>query len=138
MGAMAKRFGLGARETGDAPHDSTVEGGAQAAASAAEATAATERLYAVLVEPHITEKATQLGEASNQYAFKVAKSATKREIRVAVETLFGVKVEGVTTLNVKGRSKRNFRGVVSRKKAWKKAYVRLAAGEDLDYAAVET
>ena len=102
-----------------------------------DATSVSERLYAVLLEPHITEKATQLGESSNQYAFKVAAGATKREVRLAVETLFGVTVRSVTTLNVKGRSKRNFRGVVSRKKAWKKAYVRLVDGEDLDYNVVD-
>ena len=96
-----------------------------------------ERLYTVLTEPHITEKATNLGEASNQYAFKVARDATKREIKTAVERLFGVKVDNVTTLNVKGKIKRNFRGVTSRSKNWKKAYVRLAAGENLDYMAVE-
>ena len=99
---------------------------------------AEERLYTVLVEPHITEKATNIGDSSNQYAFKVARGATKREIKTAVETLFGVKVENVTTLNVKGKVKRNVRGVRSRLKNWKKAYVRLAEGEDLDYTAVES
>lgn len=115
---MARRLRFGGRET--------------------DAASVSERLYAVLLEPHITEKATQLGEASNQYAFKVAVGATKREVRLAVEKLFGVSVQGVTTLNVKGRTKRNFRGVVSRKKAWKKAYVRLAEGEDLDYSVAES
>lgn len=100
-------------------------------------TARMERLYNVLTSPHITEKATNLGETSNQYAFKVARDATKREIKTAVETLFGVTVVNVTTLNVKGTSKRNFRGVLSRSKSWKKAYVRLAEGEDLDYTAIE-
>lgn len=96
-----------------------------------------ERLYTVLLTPHITEKATNLGDSSNQFAFKVAKNASKREIKVAVETLFNVKVENVTTLNVKGKARRNFRGVSSRMKNWKKAYVRLAAGEDLDYTSVD-
>ena len=94
-----------------------------------------ERLYTVLVEPHITEKATNLGAASNQYAFKVARDATKREIKAAVEELFSVTVTNVTTLNVKGKVKRNFRGVTSRHKTWKKAYVRLAEGSSIDYAA---
>ena len=94
-----------------------------------------ERLYTVLVEPHITEKATNLAASSNQYAFKVAKDATKREIKDAVEELFSVTVRNVTTLNVKGKVKRNFRGVVSRHKNWKKAYVRLAEGESIDYTA---
>ena len=94
-----------------------------------------ERLYAVLVEPHITEKATNLSAASNHYAFKVARDATKSEIKTAVETLFSVHVEGVTTLQVKGKVKRNMRGATSRMKNWKKAYVRLAEGENLDYTA---
>ena len=97
-----------------------------------------ERLYAVLVAPHITEKVTNLGDWSNQYAFKVARDATKGEVKTAVETLFGVHVEHVTTANVKGKVKRGIRGRVSRGKNWKKAYVRLAQGENLDYTAVET
>ena len=95
-----------------------------------------ERIYTVLIEPHITEKATNLGDASNQYAFKVAKDATKREIKAAVEQLFGVAVRNVTTLNVKGKVKRNIRGVTSHMKSWKKAYVRIAEGEVLDYTSV--
>ena len=107
-------------------------------------TARLERLYTILAEPHITEKATNLGEASNQYAFKVARDATKHEIKAAVEALFGVSVVNVTTLNVKGKTKRIFRGtsrsrndITSRSKSWKKAYVRLAEGEDLDYTAIQ-
>jgi large subunit ribosomal protein L23 len=92
----------------------------------------TERLYTVLLEPHISEKATLLGEASNHYAFKVAPDATKAEIKDAVETLFKVQVEDVSTLNVKGKVKRTVRGT-SRKKNWKKAYVRIAAGQELDF-----
>ena len=98
---------------------------------------AKERLYSVLLEPHITEKAATLGESSNQYAFKVARDATKQEIKRAVETLFDVTVLSVTTLNVKGKVKRNFRGVTSRMKSWKKAYVRLAADDSIDYTAVQ-
>ncbi len=97
-----------------------------------------ERLYAVLIEPHITEKVTDLGESSNQYAFKVARDATKREIRTAVESLFNVKVANVTTLNVKGKRKRTVRGSMTTLANWKKAYVRLAEGENLDYAVVES
>lgn len=97
-----------------------------------------ERLYAVLIEPHITEKVTDLGESSNQYAFKVAKDATKREIKAAVESLFNVKVANVTTLNVKGKRRRTFRGSMTRLAGWKKAYIRLAEGENLDYMAVES
>ena len=95
-----------------------------------------ERIYTVLIEPHITEKTTSLGDVGNQYVFKVAKDATKRDIKTAVEKLFGVTVRNVTTLNVKGKIKRNFRGVTSRMKSWKKAYVRVAEGEVLDYTSV--
>lgn len=97
-----------------------------------------ERRYAVLIEPHITEKVTDLGESSNQYAFKVAKDATKREITSAVESLFNVKVANVTTLNVKGKRRRTVRGAMTKLASWKKAYVRLAEGENLDYMAVES
>jgi large subunit ribosomal protein L23 len=91
-----------------------------------------ERVYTVLLEPHFSEKVSIQGEQSNQYGFKVARNASKAEIKEAVETLFGVSVDKVTTLNVKGKNKRTFRGV-SRKKDWKKAYVRVAAGQELDY-----
>ena len=93
-----------------------------------------ERVFQVLRSPHITEKATNVGSTSNQYAFKVAPDATKQEIRLAVEELFSVTVTNVTTLNVKGKQKRNFRGIRSRKKNWKKAYVRLADGDSIDYS----
>jgi len=91
-----------------------------------------ERLFTVLVEPHFTEKVSGLGDDSNQYAFKVANDATKAEIKEAVESLFKVSVENVSTLNVKGKKKRTQRGV-SRKKDWKKAYVRVSAGQDIDF-----
>jgi len=91
-----------------------------------------ERLYTVLVEPHFTEKVSGLGDETNQYAFKVAPDATKAEIKEAVEKLFSVSVEKVSTLNVKGKRKRTMRGM-SRKKDWKKAYVRVAAGQDIDF-----
>ena len=96
-----------------------------------------ERRYSVLVEPHITEKVTDLSDSSNQVAFKVAKDATKREIKAAVENLFGVKVANVTTLNVKGKVKRTLRYRQTRLKDWKKAYVRLEPGENLDFTALE-
>jgi large subunit ribosomal protein L23 len=91
-----------------------------------------ERVFIVLREPHISEKVSILGDKANQYAFKVAVDATKAEIREAVETLFKVDVKKVTTANVKGKVKRNARGV-TRKKNWKKAYITVAEGQDLDY-----
>ena len=95
-----------------------------------------DRLYTVLREPHISENVSVLGDLANQYAFKVAVDATKAEIREAVETLFKVSVNKVTTANVKGKVKRNARGV-TRKKNWKKAYVTVAAGQELDYIVAE-
>ncbi len=91
-----------------------------------------ERVYTVLVEPHFTEKVSGLGDNSNQYAFKVSTDATKAEIKEAVETLFQVSVEKVSTLNVKGKRKRTQRGM-TRSKDWKKAYVRVSAGQDIDF-----
>ncbi len=95
-----------------------------------------ERVYTVLREPHVSEKVTILGDKANQYAFKVAVDATKAEIREAVETIFKVTVEKVTTANVKGKVKRNARGI-TRKKNWKKAYITVAAGQEIDYMVTE-
>lgn len=96
-----------------------------------------ERVYTVLLEPHISEKVAILGDTVNQYAFKVAKDATKAEIREAVETLFSVNVSKVTTANVKGKTKRNVRGGITRKKNWKKAYITVADGQEIDYMVAE-
>ncbi|MBV1878845.1 MAG: 50S ribosomal protein L23 [Pseudomonadales bacterium] len=92
-----------------------------------------ERMYGILMGAHISEKATLIAEESNQFTFKVAKDATRREIKEAVETIYEVEVKGVSVLNVKGKVKRNMRGI-SRKPGWKKAYVRLAEGQDIDFS----
>jgi large subunit ribosomal protein L23 len=92
-----------------------------------------ERMYKIILGAHISEKATIISEAANQVAFKVTKDATRPEIKQAVEKIYGVVVQGVTTLNVKGKVKRNARGM-SKKPSWKKAYVRLAEGHDIDFA----
>lgn len=94
-----------------------------------------ERLYRVLREPHVTEKVTSLGERSNQYAFKVDVSATKQEVKEAVEQIYEVKVERVTTTNVKGKSVRRLlrRVGTGRRNHWKKAYVRLQEGQRIDF-----
>ncbi len=91
-----------------------------------------ERIYTVLVEPHISEKVSLLGDKVNQYAFKVTRDATKAEVAEAVETLFKVEVRKVTTVNVKGKVKKTARGE-TRKKNWKKAYITVAAGQEIDY-----
>ncbi len=90
-------------------------------------------LYKVIQAPHISEKAAIAAELGNQVVFKVAIDATKPEIKKAVEKLFEVKVESVNVLNVKGKVKRNRFGDI-RKASWKKAYVKLAAGQEIDFA----
>ncbi|MEH6552187.1 MAG: 50S ribosomal protein L23 [Pseudomonadales bacterium] len=91
-----------------------------------------ERIFTVLVAPHISEKTANVSEAHNQVVFKVSVDATKLEVKKAVEQLFEVKVKSVATLNVKGKVKRNRYGSV-RKASWKKAYVTLEAGQDIDF-----
>ncbi len=92
-----------------------------------------ERAYDVVISPIITEKSTELSE-HNQFAFRVAKDATKPEIRAAIESLFGVKVTSVNTIKTKGKVKR-FRGRLGRRSDVKKAIVTLAEGQSLDYTA---
>lgn len=91
-----------------------------------------ERIFQVLRGPHVSEKATGMAEGRSQFVFKVATDATKLEIRKAVEALFGVKVASVTTLNVQGKAKRTARGV-GKRGDWKKAYVVLQPGQDIDF-----
>lgn len=86
--------------------------------------------YDTIVAPVITEKAT-LASEHNQVIFKVAKTATKPEIKEAVEALFDVKVKSVNTLNRKGKKKR-FRGIAGRQKDIKKAIVTLQEGHSID------
>lgn len=93
-----------------------------------------ERLYHVLVAPRVTEKTVAAAEKGNQYVFKVVKSATKQEIKDAVEALFEVKVDKVRTINMKGKQK-NFGRRSGQCNDWKKAYVSLAEGFSLDAAA---
>jgi large subunit ribosomal protein L23 len=90
------------------------------------------RHYDVIVSPAITEKSTMASE-QNQVVFNVAKSATKPEIKAAVEALFGVKVTAVNTLVRKGKVKR-FRGTIGRQGNVKKAIVTLVDGQSIDVA----
>jgi large subunit ribosomal protein L23 len=92
-----------------------------------------ERVFQVLVGPHASEKAAIVADSSNQYVFRVAIDASKAEIKKSVEQLFKVKVTDVNTLRVKGKVKRNKFGF-STKTTWKKAYVRLEQGHDIDFA----
>jgi large subunit ribosomal protein L23 len=92
-----------------------------------------ERLYKVILGAHISEKASVIADEANQIAFKVAKDATGPEIKEAVEKIYDVEVKKVSVMNVKGKVKRSWRGT-SRKPNWKKAYVSLAAGQDIDFS----
>ena len=90
-----------------------------------------ERLFKVLLGPHITEKAASATGSATQVAFKVATDASKLEVKKAVEKLFEVKVEGVRVINVKGKTRRTRTGI-GKRSDWKKAYVRLAAGQSIE------
>ncbi|TXH02964.1 MAG: 50S ribosomal protein L23 [Nevskiaceae bacterium] len=91
-----------------------------------------ERLHQIILAPVISEKATRVAEKRNQAVFKVARDAQKPEIKEAVEKLFNVKVTSVATLNVKGKIKR-FGQSVGKRSDWKKAYVTLAEGQEIDF-----
>ena len=92
-----------------------------------------ERLLQVLLAPQVSEKATDVADKNNQVIFKVAADATKPEIKAAVELLFKVEVDTVQVLNVKGKAKR--RGTIQgRRKGWKKAFVCLKAGQEIQFA----
>jgi len=95
-----------------------------------------ERLYKVLLGPVISEKAAAAADSSNQVVFKVTTDAKKDEIKAAVEKLFDVKVNAVRVLNVKGKTKRTRHGL-GKRNDWKKAYVRLGEGQDIDFAVAE-
>ena len=92
-----------------------------------------ERLMKILLSPIVSEKSAMAADRANQFGFKVATDATKPEIAKAVELLFDVKVEHVRTVNVKGKQKR-FGSMMGRRNDWKKAYVRLQEGQDIDFA----
>ena len=93
-----------------------------------------ERLMNLLLAPHITEKTSMNVQERNQYTFKVRRDATRTEVKAAVELMFGVKVEGVQVVNEPGKVRR-FGARFGRTQDWKKAYVRLAAGQAIDYEA---
>jgi large subunit ribosomal protein L23 len=95
-----------------------------------------ERLMNVLLAPQISEKATYVAEKNEQVIFRVATDATKPEIKAAVEMMFKVNVDSVQVACVKGKVKRSGR-VLGRRNDWKKAYVCLAAGQEINFAASE-
>jgi large subunit ribosomal protein L23 len=97
---------------------------------------AADRLMNVVLAPVVSEKSTLVADKNRQYVFRVADNATKPQVKAAIELLFKTKVQSVTVLNVKGREKR-FGRFMGRRRNWKKAYVRLAAGQEINFAATE-
>lgn len=95
-----------------------------------------ERLLKVILSPHLSEKATIASQERRQYVFQVCNSAKKPEVKEAVEQLFKTKVELVRIVNVKSKPKR-FGSVLGRSKAWKKAYVTLQEGHQIDLAGTQ-
>jgi large subunit ribosomal protein L23 len=94
------------------------------------------RLYQVILAPQVTEKATRIADKHQQIAFKVRTDATKPEVKAAVELLFKVEVDAVSVVNVKGKAKRAGR-TMGRRQDWKKAYVSLRPGQEINFAAGE-
>ena len=94
-----------------------------------------ERIMSILLAPHVSEKAS-IAADKGEFVFKVAINATKLEIKKAVEMMFDVKVEKVTTAVAKGKTKRTRHGMGQRSD-WKKAYVRLAEGQEIDFTVAE-
>lgn len=90
-----------------------------------------ERLLQVILSPHISEKATIGVDKRNEYVFQVHQSATKSEVKDAIEHLFNAKVKSVRIMNVRPKAKM-FKGIEGSRKGWKKAYVTLQADQKLD------
>jgi large subunit ribosomal protein L23 len=95
-----------------------------------------ERILMVLREPHTSEKATRIADKLKQFTFKVLKTATKLEIKQAVEHMFNVKVKNVTVVNVRGKQKR-FKQTSGKRSDWKKAFVSLQPNYDIDFTVTE-
>ena len=93
-----------------------------------------DRLHAIILAPIVSEKGTRALETGNHVVFRVLKDAAKPEIKVAVEKLFSVKVLGVTTVSVKGKAKGGQK-TPGKRSDWKKAYVKLAQGQTIDFTA---
>jgi large subunit ribosomal protein L23 len=90
----------------------------------------------VLIAPVVSEKSTRLSDAHRQFAFKVVPDASKPEVRKAVELMFDVKVDAVQIANVRGKVKR-FGQSTGKRANWKKAYVTLAEGHDINFMGAE-
>ena len=89
-------------------------------------------LFDIVRAPHISEKATRVADKHRQIMFEVRPDATKPQIKEAVEKMFNVQVDAVTVVNVKGKRKQTGR-IAGRRRNWRKAYVRLKPGSDIDF-----
>lgn len=92
------------------------------------------QLASILHVPVISEKSTLAAEKDKRFVFKVQKQATKKQVKSAVELMFNVEVDSVNVLNVKGKQKR-FGRSLGQRSDWKKAYVKLKSGHDIDFSA---
>ncbi|MEZ5565616.1 MAG: 50S ribosomal protein L23 [Gammaproteobacteria bacterium] len=95
-----------------------------------------ERLMTVLLGPHLSEKSSRLADRHQQFVFKVRRDADKSAIKRAVELMFSVNVLAVQIVNVMGKAKR-FGRSPGRRQDWKKAYITLAEGQDIDFLGAE-
>jgi len=96
-----------------------------------------DQLMTVVLAPVVSEKSTMVADKNRQYVFRVSDHATKPEIKAAVELMFKIKVDKVTLLNVHGKSGKRFGKQFGRRRNWKKAYVRVAAGQEINFAVQE-
>ena len=122
-------------DTKQAPEKKKAEKKPQAAATTGRRFAV-DRLMKVVLAPVVSEKSTFVADKNRQYVFRVSDRATKPEIKAAVELMFKIKVDSVTVSNVKGKERR-FGRTIGRKRSWKKAYVRLAEGQEINFAATQ-
>lgn len=95
-----------------------------------------EDLYRVILGPHVSEKSTMTADKNHQFVFEVRRDASKPEIRQAVEKMFNVEVASVTVVNVLGKRKQSGR-IAGRRQDWKKAYVSLKPGHDIDFVGAQ-
>ena len=95
-----------------------------------------EDLYHVILAPHVSEKSTMTADKNRQFVFEVRRDATKPAIRQAIEKMFNVEVASVTVVNVLGKRKQSGR-IAGRRQDWKKAYVRLKPGHDIDFVGAQ-
>jgi large subunit ribosomal protein L23 len=113
----------------------TKKSGARSASTegtAGKAVVSDEKLFHVIISPHVSEKSTRLADKDRQMVFEVRRDASKPVIKLAVEKMFNVQVESVTLTNVKGKRKQTGR-MPGRRQDWKKAYVRLKPGQDINF-----